>query len=448
MDNHELETAHLEEEPHRSYRVSSAMYNYVDDTYHRMATKHQQKVRVHKVVHSAYFKEYEGWRIHINNAVVYAALSQLPKTKNFDDVFISSSSTTTAMLYTLTSEATRHLSPLSRSIYLDVRSRIQTKMNIDDILKKIPAHIKVQYFSSLLAGDPHKQGAALCLPHIAHIAFSDKSGPSCTMTRSSWYELTVHIAREATQFFYVNERIYLQELVNASQSGHDTNAYRVSRPNPRPTHLGLHLYQDMEWNAIKAVVNEQTSHDFTEYLASELQGLHNLLLVVDAKLKHWRNSNATCITKNTLTIADVHMIIHAIKFFSPRRTGWRLTRELFRIGFTMSEMHDAACCIQYQPLRDNMITWIAQHYRLIMAIIDEDIGQQRLPSLPRNDWQSDPQTDSDNDTPQVWWENQTPPRASTWTPIQRFPSVTYHIQFETSMHNTNTVEYVPDLSVD
>ena len=351
MDNHELETAHLEEEPHRSYRVSSAMYNYVDDTYHRMAVKHQQKVQIHKVVHSAYFEEYSGWYIHINNAIVYAALHQIPQANNFDDVFISSSSTTTAVISTLTPTAMRHLSPLSKSVYLDVCNKIHHKMNIANILKKIPAHIKVQYFSSLLAGHPHKPGAALCVPHIAHIAFSDRPSPSCTMTRSSWYELTVHVAREARRFFYVNERIYLTELITTTPTVDEDNTHRYQIPDPRPSHLGVHLHQDMEWNTIKAVLTEQTNDAFTEYLASELQGLHNLLLVVDDKLKQWRKHNTTCVTKNTLTIADVHMILHAIKFFSPRRTGWRLTRELFRIAFTMPEIHDAACCIKCQPLQ-------------------------------------------------------------------------------------------------
>ena len=83
-----------------------------------------------------------------------------------------------------------------------------------------------------------------------------------------------------------------------------------------------------------------------------------------------------------------------------------------------------------------------------LAVIDEDISQNRLPTPPHSDVYTDEQTDSEREPHQIWWENHTSPRASTWTPIQRFPSVTYHRPLETSVENTDMEEYVPDLSVD
>ena len=222
----------------------------------------------------------------------------------------------------------------------------------------------------------------------------------------------------------------------------------IQKSNPRPSHLEQDLHQDMEWNAIKAVINEQTNDDFAEYLAPELHGIHNLLLAVDAKLKHWRAKNTTCIVKNTLTMADVHMVIHTIKFFSPRRTAWRLTHDLFRAEFTMSEMHDAACCVKCQPLRDNLVAWIAQHYRLIVALIEEDISQNRRPNPFQDDVYTDEQSDSEDIPHRIWWESHTSPTTSSWTPVQRFPSVTYNIPPVDQPDIATTETYVPDLSVD
>ena len=112
--------------------------------------------------------------------------------------------------------------------------------------------------------------------------------------------------------------------------------------------------------------------EFVEHLAPELHGIHKLLFAVDAKLKHWRAKNSSCMRVNTLSVGDIHMVIHTIKFFSPGRAAWRLTHDLFSADFTRAEMHHAACNIQCQPLRDNVKEWITQHYRLIMALIDEE----------------------------------------------------------------------------
>ena len=136
-NNYELETAHLEEDPHRHYRVSSRLRNYVDDTYHRMGVRYQEKVRIHKVVHSAYFEEYRGGYVRINNAIAYSALRQIPQKKNFDDIFIPSGSTM-ALLSSFTPATRRILSPLSKTIYQDINNKINTKMNIGQVASLAP----------------------------------------------------------------------------------------------------------------------------------------------------------------------------------------------------------------------------------------------------------------------------------------------------------------------
>ncbi|CAE7566411.1 unnamed protein product [Symbiodinium natans] len=137
--------------------------------YHRMGVQYQEKVRIHEVVHSAYFEDTEDGTC--TSTMPSSALRQIPQIKTFDDIFISSGSTTAAILSSIAPVTRRILSPLSKTIYQEIHNKINTKMNIGQILKKIPApgtHQSSVLRSPLFRRCTKSRSRVLRAPHRPH----------------------------------------------------------------------------------------------------------------------------------------------------------------------------------------------------------------------------------------------------------------------------------------
>ena len=357
---------HLHRDPHYSMEPFYQRYNYLDDTYHTAPAYYTEKAPLHKVIDPSYFKAYEGWHINIRNAITYQALKNMMMIfHGFQDLYISSSTSTTATFVCLLPTENQMLTPVSKFLGQEVRDKTKHELNIQRIIRRIPTHIKGHYVEKPLRDDHPHPGAALCLPHIAQIVFSKYESANTALIASQWYETTVRIATMARKGFQIGDKLFLEDLpAPTTKPLHDGRVIFIQKANPRPSHLERQLQDDMEWNAILAITRQHTVEEYQQYLPPEILGVHKLILYVNTKLQEWQTrNNESCLQNNIFSRADIHMMIHVLKFFSPRHAEWRFTREIFGPDYTILDFNGSTCAIPMQPLRDNSLISTARRAR-------------------------------------------------------------------------------------
>ena len=432
MDEHELEMEHLRRDPHYSMEPFYQRYNYLDDTYHTAPAYYTEKAPLHKVIDPSYFKAYEGWHINIKNAITYQALKNMMMIfHGFQDLYISSSTSTTATFVCLLPTENQMLTPVSKFLGQEVRDKTKHELNIQRIIRRIPTHIKGHYVEKPLRDDHPHPGAALCLPHIAQIVFSKYESANTALIASQWYETTVRIATMARKGFQIGDKLFLEDLPTPTTKPlHDGRVILIQKANPRPSHLERQLQDDMEWNAILAITRQHTVEEYQQYLPPEILGVHKLILYVNTKLQEWQTrNNESCLQNNIFSRADIHMMIHVLKFFSPRHAEWRFTREIFGPDYTILDFNGSTCAIPMQPLRDNLTEWLRQHKRLVSSLLHAE-HDHRQPNHPLSSHTFFEDVGTISDEEELWQRRQ------EWNPVQRFPTTTYNSYTE------------PDLSVD
>ena len=153
MDEHELDMEHLRRDPRNSMEPFYQRHNYLDDTYHTAAAYYTEKAPLHKVIDPSYFKEYEGWHISTRNAITYQTLRDMMITHGVKDLYISSSTSTTATFVCLSPADNRTLAPVSKLIGQEIREKTKYQFNIQRIIRRIPTHIKAHYVEKPLRDD-------------------------------------------------------------------------------------------------------------------------------------------------------------------------------------------------------------------------------------------------------------------------------------------------------
>ena len=431
MDEHELDMEHLRSDPRNSMEPFYQRYNYLDDTYHTAPAYYTEKAPLHKVIDPSYFKEYEGWHISIRNAITYQALRDMMTPHGLKDLYISSSTSTTAMFVCLLPADNQMLAPVSRLIGQEVREKTKYQLNIQRIIRRVPTHIKAHYVEKPLRDDYPHPGAALCLPHIAQIVFSKYESANTALLTSPWYETTVRIATMARKGFQIGDKLFLEDIsIPTMKPLPDGRVIFIQKANPRPSHLERQLQDDMEWNAILAITRQHTVEEYQQYLPPEVLGVHKLVLYVNTKLQRWQTRNsASCLQNNIFSRADIHMMIHVLKFFSPRHAEWCFTREIFGPDYTILDFNCSTCAIPMQPLRDNMTEWLRQHKRLVSSLLHAE-HDHRQPNHPLSSHTLFEDAGTISEEEDHWQRRQ------GWSPAQRFPTTTYNRYAE------------PDLSVD